>query len=159
MFQLCENDVAELLGGSPPPQKDYFRITFREISDILAAIAELEPHVTEPIRPIPIDKADQAKLSRSARSLLEFGMQGAERVSAYFKTNLDPLKADRIAETFRQKYKEVAAVESDPDIVISELRDFAVGARSGAGREAAAWAVLSYLFERCDIFTVEEITA
>jgi hypothetical protein len=41
-----------------------------------------------------------------------------------------------------------------------DLRDYASGiGQHSTKHEAATWAVLAYLFERCEIFTIEEQTA
>jgi len=157
VFQLGSALLVDLFGGDAPSPQEYFRLSFEEIRDVLAAIAESPVDTTVPIRPVPPGKAEKVNLSPAARTYLDLGMKGTDRVASYLRNHVDPLKGERIANSFRERYRQLESSGLDPDSIILELRDFACGAGSTASHEAAGWAVLAYLFERCDIFTIEEM--
>ena len=60
---------------------------------------------------------------------------------------------EKVAQAFRNRYKELKAQGLLPDETFQELVIFIGGAdRKELRYEAAVYAVLAYFFERCDIF-------
>jgi hypothetical protein len=57
-----------------------------------------------------------------------------------------------VAEAFRQRYRSLKAVGLRPDQIFGQLQAFAGGMDGDPSHQGAVLAVLSYFFERCDIF-------
>lgn len=71
----------------------------------------------------------------------------------YFETHSDPLFGDEVAAVFRAEYQRLRSERLRPDHIFAALQAFAGGSTRGeTEHEAAILAVLSYLFDRCDIF-------
>ncbi|HXI13203.1 MAG TPA: ABC-three component system protein [Thermoanaerobaculia bacterium] len=159
VFQLDADDLPDLFGCEAPTMAAYIGVSFAEIGAIVAAIAST-PLRAEAIHPVPAEKESKFEFSDDSKLFLNLGRQRSDRVAAYFAEHVDPEKGDRIAAAFKQRYRELAAVEPNPNFVLQDLHDFAAGiGNKSTSHDAAAWAVLSYLFERCEIFTVEESIA
>lgn len=81
---------------------------------------------------------------------------GRERdrlVEQYFEKHPNPVFGDEVATAFRAEYLRLRSERLQPDRIFAALQDFAGGnTRGEAEHEAAVVAVLSYLFDRCDIF-------
>jgi hypothetical protein len=157
MFQLSRNELCELLGTPSPTLRDYLDMSFEDISEVVSALADADPPKAGPIAPVPEEKMEKVGLAPSSKLFLGLGLQRSNRVRDYFHSHVDPLKGERIAAAFKERFRQLAAIEPDPDVIVLDLRDHALGIGSRTpAHEVAAWSVLAYLFERCDIFTIEE---
>ena len=59
---------------------------------------------------------------------------------------------EEVAEGFRNRYRGLKAIGHTPDEIFADLQEFAGGMHGEPARQGAVLAVLSYFFERCDIF-------
>jgi hypothetical protein len=152
VFTLDEADLASLL-GSAPSSKDMLDVRYEDVQEVLSKIVGQKPPLSQDIRPVPSDKLERNRLSEGVQFLLTWGMQKADLVGDFFNDHPDPLYGDKIASAFNAKYKKCRALEMDTDTVFQMLREFAGGQTSRTvAYEAAVYAVLSYLFEQCEIF-------
>lgn len=150
VFTLSEPDLAALLGPAPSEQ-DMLDLRFDDVQDVLDEIAQQDP-LDDDIRPVPADKLECNQLSWEIKELLEVGMQKTDLVSDYFDQYHDPMFGDRIAQSFKEKYRRCRELSMPPDSIFLELQKFTGGEQLLPPRkQAAVLAVLAYLFERCDI--------
>ena len=96
-------------------------------------------------------KLEKNALSVEAAALLQLGRPKTRLVELYFH-KLGPVElGENIAEAFREKYGQLKGIGLEPDQIFSYLQEFA-GVKGEPKRQAAAMAVMTYFFDRCDIF-------
>ena len=105
----------------------------------------------EPLTPPSVDKLARNALSDDAAALLKLGRRKEAMVETWFSKSPNAELGERIAEAFRRRYAELKKHESSPDGIFTHLQQYA-GMGGEPARQSAALAVLSYFFERCDIF-------
>lgn len=142
------------LFGRPPARHDFDTLGFEELAHVLQEIRGQRPHAElEEIRPVSPTKLEANALSPAAAWYLRLGRQRERLVEQYFETHPNPTFGEEIAVAFRERYAHLKAEGRTADSIFTALQEFAGGSTRGdAEHEAAILAVLSYLFERCDIF-------
>jgi hypothetical protein len=141
------------LFGRPPSRQDFERLTFEPIAKVLVAIHGQPPQALDSIQPVSPEKLEANSLNANVADYLRLGRQREHLVQQYFEKHPNPTFGDEVAAAFRGEYLRLKADGLAPDDVFASLQDFAGGTtRGGVEHEAAVLAVLSYLFERCDIF-------
>ncbi len=152
IFTLSENDIASILGTAPTSQ-DLLNVGFSELKLVLGAISQQEPPFDQDISSVSKEKLAYNTLSHSVEELIKLGAVRSDLVGRFFKEYSDPEYGDKIARAFKEKYIELKKQNNSPDIIFLKLQEFAGGAKRGPPKyEAAVLAVLSYLFQSCDIF-------
>lgn len=153
VFTLPEVDLAPLLGGYAPSNKDMHELRFENVQEVLDNIAQQAPSLSQDMRPVPPDKLKFNRLSEDVQNLLTWGMQKADLVENFFNTHPDPQYGDNIAMAFNKEYKNCKELGMEADTIFFELQKFAGGQdRKPPRYDAAVFAVLAYLFEQCEIF-------
>lgn len=124
-------------------------------TDIVAVIEALEREAPSPtpdaIEPPSPQKLQRNELSDDVAILLQAGRKKEALVARYFDMHPSPELGEKIAVAFRRRYAELRAAELAPDEIFAKLQQNA-GGDGTPKRQTAALAVLSYYFERCDIF-------
>jgi hypothetical protein len=152
LFSLSDNDIAAIL-GPPVSREDFDALGFEELRPVLLAIQTAEPPVDPEIRPVSAEKLAANSLSDETAALIRLGRQKEKLVESFLSKWNDPTLGEKIAEAFRTKYSALAKLLISPDDIFLELRKFAGGSdKTDSRHEVAVLAVLSYFFERCDIF-------
>jgi hypothetical protein len=152
VFSLSDNDVSSLLGLAPT-RYSITSIGFAEIGVVVKGIEGRAPAEIEHIFKPPAEKIRLNRLSKYAESLLHAGMMKSKDVGDFLNKYHDPTLGDRLAAAFKAEYELLKAKGLEPDRIYSELWQFAGGRIRGTNEEeSAVLAVLSYLFEKCDIF-------
>ena len=105
----------------------------------------------EPLTPPSVDKLARNALSDDAAGLLKLGRRKEAMVETWFSKSPNAELGERIAEAFRRRYAELKVNGRPPDSIFTHLQQYA-GMGGEPARQSAALAVLSYFFERCDIF-------
>ena len=142
----------EDLFGPVPSQRTLEKLDFAAIRPVLIAIQRREPEVEPSITaPSPLKLQNNA-LSDDAAALLRQGRRREKLVQDFFDSWPDPSFGEVIAEGFRDRYRSLRAVGLGPDEIFAQLQTFAGGMDGEPGHQAAVLAVMSYFFERCDIF-------
>lgn len=84
--------------------------------------------------------------------LLRQGRRREKLVEDFFSKWPDPGYGEDIAEDFRIRYRALKAAGLGPEAIFTQLQGFAGGMDGEPAHQGAVLAVLSYFFERCDIF-------
>jgi hypothetical protein len=142
----------EDLLGAVPSQRTLEKLDFAVLRPVLIAIRREIPDAEPPLAaPSPL-KLQRNQLSKDAAALLRQGRMREKLVQDFFDTWPDPSFGEDIAEAFRTRYQSLKAVGLSPDQIFGELQAFAGGMEGEPSHQGAVLAVLSYFFERCDIF-------
>ena len=159
VLSLSQYDLEVLLGHAP----DARAINSLRSSDLMAVLdqlarADVLPEVE--IRPVSLEKIDKNSFSEESKQYLRMGRRKSILIRSIFDSFPDPLTGERIVQTFRARYIHLKLQRLPSDKILSELVLFTGGysdhykggAVEAQRHEAAVAAVLSYLFEQCDIF-------
>lgn len=139
--------------GRPPTRKDFDVLRFEGLAEVLRTIRAGAPTPSEEILPVSPKKLEANALSAAVASYLQLGRERDRLVEQYFEKHPNPLFGDEVAAAFRAEYLQLRSERLEPDQIFAALQAFAGGSTRGdAAHEAAVLAVLSYLFDRCDIF-------
>ncbi len=145
--------VEKLVGlfGPALTHKDMASLTHEPIKTLLRAMSRKEAKRME-IAPVALDKLEFNKLSNDVEVLLTAGRRKEKLVEDLLQHWPDPEYGEELAESFRNKYQSLTFDITTPDKIFSDLRSFSGGQIDDVAAQVSSLAVLSYFFERCDIF-------
>lgn len=146
--------------GRPPTAKDLERLSFQPLAKILLAIVGRDPEPLDEIAPVSPEKLEANALTAAAAEYLQLGRRRERLVQQYFEVHPNPTFGEEIAAAFRDEYRRLRRDGLDASAIFAALQEFAGGSTRGdVEHEAAVLAVMSYLFERCDIFEAPQASA
>ena len=161
--QWAESELRKLAGtlglgdqqaifGFSPSKAGIETLVMEDLRPVIHQLERTEssPKVV-PVTPPSVDKLNRNALSVEAADLLRIGRRKEALVDAYFRKNPRAELGETIAEAFRIRYTHLKGEGKSPDGILAHLQEYA-GSGSDPKRQGAALAVLSYFFERCDIF-------
>lgn len=151
VMQLDLHQLEDLF-GAVPSDRSLERLDFEALRPVLTAIQRKEPVADPPLTAPSAAKLEYNDLSDDAAGLLRQGRRREQLVEKFFATWPDPDFGEEIAQAFRTRYQALKAVGLSADEIFGELQAFAGGMTGTPSRQGAVLAVLSYFFERCDIF-------
>lgn len=151
VMSLALHQLGDLF-GAVPSQKTLEWLGFAQLAPILKAISRREPPADPPTTAPSASKLENNALSRDAAGLLRQGRLRERLVEDCLAQWPDPSLGEEVAEGFRSRYLGLKAIGHTPDEIFEDLQEFAGGMRGEPARQGAVLAVLSYFFERCDIF-------
>ena len=157
-LSMSRSDLVEWLG--PPPiliVELGFDLELHEIKQVCEAILDGEdiPDDDEDISPVPPTKLDYNDIPLIIREYIENGRKHAGRVRHLFTHSQDASLGDRAAQKFSTEYAmQRGRNPNQPIAIYWGLFDFIRHRLPNNSNhlELAAHAVLSYLFDSCDIF-------
>ena len=142
----------QALFGFAPSRSGLETLTLEALRPVIDELRRMDPEPgQEPLAPPSVDKLAKNELSDDAAGLLRVGRRKEALVAAWFRKNRSADLGERVAEAFRRRYARLRESDRTPDQIFGHLQQYA-GTGGDPGRQAAALAVLSYFFERCDIF-------
>ena len=152
LFRKLDSAGWEAVFGFAPTAEGVDDLVPADIAAVIEGL-ESEPPVpsTDAIDPPSPQKLQRNDLSDDVADLLQAGRRKEALVSRYFARHPSPELGEKIAVWFRRRYAELRAQELAPDDIFGKLQQDA-GRGGVPERQTAALAVLSYYFERCDIF-------
>jgi len=102
----------------------------------------------------PDKKMEKNRLGTSTNKQLVIGLSQAKLVEKYLEHmgKIDSKFAGRLKESFLMAYKRLREEGYNGDGLFDQLADFASGSSSKWQYRAAGLAVLTYLFEICEVF-------
>ena len=142
----------EDLFGAVPSGRVLEKLNFEALRPVLLAIQRKEPDADPSLVAPSAAKLERNALSPDAAGLLRQGRRREQLVESFFAGWPDPDLGEEIAQAFRVRYQALKAAGLSPDDIFGELQAFAGGMTGEPARQGAVLAVLSYFFERCDIF-------
>lgn len=144
----------EALFGYAPARTNTDSLGMEDLQPVIDALQRMDPEPgQEPLTPPSAEKLERNSLSHDASVLLRLGRRKEALVARYFANDPRPDLGERIAEAFRTRYAKLRNTGLTPDEVLLQLQAHAGGSQMAvAKRQGAVLAVLSYFFERCDIF-------
>lgn len=145
------HELEDLFGGAPS-QRTLEKLDFAALRPVIIAIQRRKPEAEPPLNAPSPGKLESNSLSTDAAGLLRQGRRREKLVQDFFDAWPDPSFGEAIAEEFRVRYQGLKAVGLFPDEIFGELQGFAGGMEGAPSHQAAVLAVMSYFFERCDIF-------
>lgn len=142
----------EDLFGPVPSQRTLAALDFEALRPVVTSIQRMEPSDDPPLLAPSASKLAANDLSDDAGGMLRLGRRREPLVEAFLDRYPDPSFGEEIAEGFRDRYYVLKEEGRHPEEIFFSLQDFAGGMSGTPARQAAVLAVLSYFFERCDIF-------
>ena len=143
----------EILFGPVTSQSSFEALALEDLQPVVEELAKQQPEPgEEPLEPPSAEKLERNALSDEAEGLLRLGRRKEALVERYFRSAAVPDLGEQIAEAFRSRYAELKTATLPPEQIFTNLQRFAGGMEGPPARQGAVLAVLSYYFERCDIF-------
>ena len=152
LFSKLDNVGREAVFGFAPSADSVDGLTFDDIVPVVEALQKETPDQSvNGIEPPSPQKLQRNALSEDVADLLKAGRRKEALVGRYFDSHPSPELGEKIAVAFRRRYAELQAQDLPPDDIFAKLQQSA-GSGGAPKQQTAALAVLSYYFERCDIF-------
>ena len=129
-------------------------VDFRELDIIANAIASTSKPATQDLTlTAPLAKIQKNNLTESQLELT-MGLSKAHEVAQYvdYMAAMDSTFPERLTAGFVNEYVRLQAAGLSGNLLFDELLMFAGGSTGNFKRKAAGLIVLTYLFERCEIF-------
>lgn len=153
IIKNLDTEKIEDLFGSAPTISHLHYLQLNEIIPVLRFIEKHEVPVEVTVDPPDPEKLEFNAFSEEVQDLISSGRRKATLVQQYFEKVRDPMYGESLAEAFREKYGSLKGSDLSADEIFDELRKFTGGDYfHDASKQAAVLAILSYFFERCDIF-------
>lgn len=131
-------------------------IGFPELDEVVGAFLDPPPSHSDPDFTLlpPEDKLELNELGDRSRLLIQWGLGVAPQVRAFLesRSRTDPHFTTRLKNRFLREYTELYLREHRGDELFTLLCDVANRGRLDPLRQMVGIAVLSYLFESCDLF-------
>tara|TARA_R110001583_G_scaffold94384_4_gene237886 strand:- start:376 stop:1284 length:909 start_codon:yes stop_codon:yes gene_type:complete len=137
--------------GHVPTQKDMVDLTHEPIKTLLKAISRQQRNPID-LEPVSVDKLDFNKLSEDVSSLLNAGRAKEKFVEDLIIRWPDPEYGEDLAASFNSYYLKLKQNNLSPDMIFHKLQIFSGGVNQDVKTQVSSLAVMSYFFERCDIF-------
>lgn len=101
----------------------------------------------------PKDKINRNNLSAHTEHQIVMAMTRVRQVGQYLNKVPDPYFSERLKQGFVKEYERLKNSEKlEGDLLFDALFDFASGESSDFKQRAAGLTVLTYLFEKCEVF-------
>lgn len=140
------------LFGPAPCNKDVISLTHEPIKCLLRAMCSNSEDATKEIKPVSIEKLQYNQLSPDVEALLSAGRRKENLVKDLLLRWPDPEYGDELAKSFQVKYQFLQSSGTSSDDIFVELKSFAGGDTGEVSAQVSSLAILSYFFERCDIY-------
>lgn len=138
--------------GPAPTQRTLAQLDFEALRPVVMLIQRIDPDENPSLAAPSASKLKANDLSDDAAELLRQGRRRERLVEDFFNQFPNPDFGEEIAQGFRDRYQELKQKGYSADHIFMELQHFAGGMSGTPKHQAAVLAVMSYFFERCDIF-------
>lgn len=161
VLSLPKAQLADFCGSSLD-ETDYqqWRLSFSDVSIVVEHLVATEARFSnDSLDPPPPDKIRINSLESDIETLLVKGNILTRQVEAFFsRTDQVELEA-RVAEKLSGAYLEMKEEELDPSQIFYQLVDLCGGLGRPIGEQRAVLGVITYFFNKCDIFESEELVS
>ena len=159
LFKKLTNDAKQIMFGAVPSRSLVDGLALEDLKPVIDALERRDPDPTVALPPPPsVQKLEKNALSTEAADFLRTGRRRVRLVETYFQKTGPVELGEKIAEAFREQYAYLKSLDLSADQIFMYLQRYA-GVQGEPKRQAAAMAVLAYLFDSCDIFEDPEIEA
>lgn len=156
-FCLLDESKMKELYDDVPTTSTLDNIGYKDIKIVISALETKNVIPDQIILAPSADKLSHNDLSESVAEFLRIGRRREGFVEHFFNEWPSPTLGEEIAQAFRERYQSLKTTGMNADKIFSHLEDFAGGMNGSVERQASVLAIMSYFFERCDIF--EDATA
>lgn len=101
---------------------------------------------------LKIDEKIKKNSLQGYQMYITMGLSSNSTIDDYLNKHPDPLFATQLTNIMAQKYQELKMQGLDNDEIFDELWDFASGKKSDFSYKAAGLGILTYFFEKCEVF-------
>ncbi len=155
MAYLSEGELEKFLGRQAR-NEDYRNLQMSEIKELVASLVSAtdtpSPTINS-IAPVSPKKIEFNEIPATWAAILQGGRLNERHIQGYFDKHPIPTQGEHLANLFRNRYLELAAEKLSPRSIMYWLYVHIIGPEEvEVSRQVAAHTLLSYLFERCDIF-------
>jgi len=135
-------------------EEEVINVTFKELSEVMHYIADNASISSGSLELIPPkEKIIKNDLSPKVEKLIVMGLTKANQVKSYINSHFDLEFANKLVNGFSKEYKRLKYVEElEADDLFFALLDFSSDYKSEFLYKAAGLSILSYLFEKCEVF-------
>ena len=159
LFNKMNSDAKQLMFGAVPNRSLVDGLALEDLKPVVDALERRDPDPKLGLPPPPsVQKLEKNDLSAEVADILRMGRRKVRLVETYFQKTGPVELGEKIAEAFRKQYAYLKSLELTADQVFMHLQKYA-GVHGEPRRQAAAMAVLAYLFDSCDIFEDPEVGA
>ena len=159
LFNKMNSDAKHLMFGAVPNQSLVDELALKDLKPVIDALERSDPDPLVGLPPPPsVQKLEKNALSTEAAELLRIGRRRVRLVETYLQKIGPVERGEKIAEAFRTQYANLKSLDLSADQVFMHLQKYA-GVWGEPRHQAAAMAVLAYLFDSCDIFEDPDIEA
>jgi len=147
--------MQQMLDVYPSARLDFKHVSMEHVRPLLKRIIQQKTTTYDPsdFGEIPNEKKlDYNSLSPDAKHDLKRAFPNIGIVDRYLAGMNNPANASIIQSEMRSKYLELRDLGYDPDEILGKLLSFVRGPVEEPQANAAAYVVLSYYFDSCDIF-------
>jgi hypothetical protein len=151
---LSEVDLGDLFNVSfGGKEAELMRVSFNEIGSLVDLVGNSTPLPSfAALDPPSKDKAALNKLDDEIVTLLTRGQVLAQRVEQYFNDSGKVDQGEKIGHQFSRIYLDMKEAGWDSTRIFYEFIDICGGLKHQQGRRMAVLAVVTYYFNKCDIF-------
>lgn len=142
--------------GEYAQNKDYYDMQISEVKELVdSLVGDIDkfPIPAGVITPVSPEKLKFNQIPPAWEQVLRTGRMNAHHIRNYFDSHAIPTRGETLAQIFRDKYADLRSQSLGAETIMSELYGLVAGPGAASiGKQVAAHSLLSYLFERCDIF-------
>ncbi|MDD5051015.1 MAG: hypothetical protein PHU49_00315 [Syntrophorhabdaceae bacterium] len=135
-------------------EEEIVNVTFSELDAITKYLITVQPEQDDSLVLVPPkDKINKNSLSGKTEKLITTGLMQVKQVANFIDKHLDVEFGERLKQGFVTEYKRLKNEEKlSGDELFEALFEFASNGRKEFTEMAAGLAVLTYLFEQCEVF-------
>lgn len=101
---------------------------------------------------LKINEKIQKNSLQPFKMYITMGLSSNSTIDDYLNKHPDPLFATQLTNIMASKYQDLKSQGLDNEEILSELWDFASGKKSDFSYRAAGLGILTYFFEKCEVF-------
>lgn len=101
---------------------------------------------------LKIDEKIKKNSLQRVQMYITMGLSSNYTIDDYLNKHPDPLFATQLTNIMAQKYQELKMNGLDNEEIFNDLWDFASGMQSDFSYKAAGLGILTYFFEKCEVF-------
>ena len=101
---------------------------------------------------LKIDEKIKKNSLQDVQKYITMGLSSNFTIEDYLNRHPDPLLATKLTSIMAQRYHELKASKLDSYEIFDELWTFASGNNSDFSYKAAGLGILTYFFEKCEVF-------